>query len=71
MEFVCIDSSDGTITYGGCSDHMVADDYFVLHWSDNLPLDYSAPLLCVSITTYNPTKNVTSNPATWGHSPSN
>lgn len=50
MEFFCTDSSDGTLTYGGYSDHMVADEHFVLHWADNLPLDSGAPLLCVLIT---------------------
>ncbi|CAH1443718.1 unnamed protein product [Lactuca virosa] len=59
MEFVCTDSSDGTITSGGYSDHMVADEHFVLHWADNLPPDFGAPLLCVLITTCNRTKNTT------------
>ncbi|CAK9185882.1 unnamed protein product [Ilex paraguariensis] len=45
---------DGTITYGGYSDHMVADEHFVVHWPDNLPLDSGAPLLCAGITTYSP-----------------
>ncbi|KAK3025590.1 hypothetical protein RJ639_042629 [Escallonia herrerae] len=30
---------DGTITYGGYSDTMVADEHFVLSWPENLPLD--------------------------------
>ncbi|CAK9169915.1 unnamed protein product [Ilex paraguariensis] len=30
---------DGTITYGGYSDHMVTDEHFVFRWPDNLPLD--------------------------------
>ncbi|CAI9260095.1 unnamed protein product [Lactuca saligna] len=49
--------SDGTITYGGYSDHMVADEHFVLHWPDNLPLDSGAPLLCAGITTYSPLRH--------------
>ncbi|KAA8531461.1 hypothetical protein F0562_006186 [Nyssa sinensis] len=45
---------DGTMLYGGYSDHMVADEHFVLRWPDNLPLDAGAPLLCAGITTYSP-----------------
>ncbi|GJY82429.1 8-hydroxygeraniol dehydrogenase-like protein [Tanacetum coccineum] len=30
---------DGTRTYGGYSDHMVAEEHFVLRWPENLPLD--------------------------------
>ncbi|XP_024967830.1 mannitol dehydrogenase-like [Cynara cardunculus var. scolymus] len=45
---------DGTKTYGGYSDHMVADEHFVLRWPENLPLDSGAPLLCAGITTYSP-----------------
>ncbi|GJX70274.1 mannitol dehydrogenase-like protein [Tanacetum coccineum] len=47
---------DGTQTYGGYSDHMVANEHFVLRWPDNLPLDSGAPLLCAGITTYSPLK---------------
>ncbi|GER47118.1 cinnamyl-alcohol dehydrogenase family protein [Striga asiatica] len=45
---------DGTITYGGYSDIMVADEHFVIRWPENLPLDIGAPLLCAGITTYSP-----------------
>ncbi|XP_071735393.1 mannitol dehydrogenase-like [Rutidosis leptorrhynchoides] len=45
---------DGTITYGGYSDHMISDERFVLRWPENLPLDSGAPLLCAGITTYSP-----------------
>uniref|UniRef100_A0A5B7CC31 Putative mannitol dehydrogenase isoform X2 n=1 Tax=Davidia involucrata TaxID=16924 RepID=A0A5B7CC31_DAVIN len=45
---------DGTMLYGGYSDHMVADEHFVLRWPHNLPLDAGAPLLCAGITTYSP-----------------
>ncbi|CAI9276172.1 unnamed protein product [Lactuca saligna] len=48
---------DGTLTYGGYSDHMVSDEHFVLHWPDNLPLDSGAPLLCAGITTYSPLRH--------------
>nr|BAN91670.1 cinnamyl alcohol dehydrogenase 1 [Carthamus tinctorius] len=48
---------DGTITYGGYSDHMVSDEHFVLRWPKNLPLASGAPLLCAGITTYSPLKH--------------
>lgn len=45
---------DGTVTQGGYSDIMVADEHFVIRWPDNLPMDIGAPLLCAGITTYSP-----------------
>uniref|UniRef100_A0A5B7C896 Putative 10-hydroxygeraniol oxidoreductase n=1 Tax=Davidia involucrata TaxID=16924 RepID=A0A5B7C896_DAVIN len=45
---------DGTVTYGGYSNIMVANEHFVVRWPDNLPLDSGAPLLCAGITTYSP-----------------
>nr|GEU33182.1 8-hydroxygeraniol dehydrogenase-like [Tanacetum cinerariifolium] len=36
---------DGTRTYGGYSDHMVAEEHFVLRWPENLPLDSKYLLL--------------------------
>ncbi|XP_047954650.1 8-hydroxygeraniol dehydrogenase-like [Salvia hispanica] len=47
---------DGTITYGGYSDLMVADEHFIIRWPENLPMDKGAPLLCAGITTYSPLK---------------
>lgn len=47
---------DGTITYGGYSDIMIADEHFVIRIPDNLPLDASAPLLCAGVTVYSPLK---------------
>lgn len=47
---------DGTITYGGYSDLMVADEHFIIRWPDALPMDIGAPLLCAGITTYSPLK---------------
>ncbi|KAF5184600.1 Alcohol dehydrogenase protein [Thalictrum thalictroides] len=47
---------DGTMTYGGYSDIMVAHQNFVLKFPDNLPLDAGAPLLCAGITVYSPMK---------------
>ncbi|KAI7732112.1 hypothetical protein M8C21_002343 [Ambrosia artemisiifolia] len=48
---------DGPLTCGGYSDHMVADERFVLSWPVNLPLDSGAPLLCAGITTYSPLRH--------------
>ncbi|KAL5556612.1 hypothetical protein UlMin_038848 [Ulmus minor] len=47
---------DGTTTYGGYSDIMVADEHFIVRIPDNLPLDGAAPLLCAGITVYSPLK---------------
>ncbi|KAG5013547.1 hypothetical protein JHK86_025808 [Glycine max] len=41
---------DGTITYGGYSDSMVAEEHFVIRIPDGLALDAAAPLLCAGIT---------------------
>ncbi|KAI3464776.1 hypothetical protein Pfo_021439, partial [Paulownia fortunei] len=46
--------SDGSTTYGGYSDIMVADEHFIIRWPENFPLDKGAPLLCAGITTYSP-----------------
>ncbi|KAM1161353.1 hypothetical protein ACFX2B_000468 [Malus domestica] len=45
---------DGTPTYGGYSDIMVANEHFVVRIPETLPLDGAAPLLCAGITTYSP-----------------
>ncbi|KAI3453417.1 hypothetical protein Pfo_010080 [Paulownia fortunei] len=45
---------DGSLTYGGYSDIMVADEDFIIRWPENFPLDKGAPLLCAGITTYSP-----------------
>ncbi|KAF2290592.1 hypothetical protein GH714_014584 [Hevea brasiliensis] len=47
---------DGTITYGGYSDIMVADEHFIVRIPDALPLDATAPLLCAGITVTSPSK---------------
>nr|GMC62409.1 8-hydroxygeraniol dehydrogenase-like [Ipomoea batatas] len=47
--------TNGTVTYGGYSDIMVADERFVVRWPENLPME-AAPLLCAGITTYSPLK---------------
>nr|AKL59767.1 cinnamyl alcohol dehydrogenase [Rubus deliciosus] len=48
---------DGTTTYGGYSDIMVADENFIVRIPENLPLDGAAPLLCAGITTYSPLRH--------------
>lgn len=48
---------DGTTTYGGFSDVMVADEHFVFRIPDNLPLDAAAPLLCAGVTVYSPLRH--------------
>ncbi|KAL6581190.1 hypothetical protein OROMI_007113 [Orobanche minor] len=45
---------DGSLTYGGYSDIMVASEHFIVHIPDNMPLDGAAPLLCAGITSYSP-----------------
>ncbi|XP_059624761.1 8-hydroxygeraniol dehydrogenase-like [Cornus florida] len=47
---------DGSVTQGGYSDHMVADEHFVVGIPDSLPLEAAGPLLCAGITTYSPLK---------------
>ncbi len=53
---------DGTITYGGYSDHVVVDEDFVLNIPDGLDLDAAAPLLCAGITTYSPLRHWNAGP---------
>ncbi|KAK4490252.1 hypothetical protein RD792_000913 [Penstemon davidsonii] len=48
--------TDGTITYGGYSNIMVADEHFIIRWPESMPLDKGAPLLCAGITTYSAMK---------------
>lgn len=51
-----VDPKDGTVTYGGYSDMIVADQDFVIRIPENLPLDKAGPLLCAGITVYSPMK---------------
>src|SRR3954453_9981952 len=53
---------DGTVTYGGYSDHVVVDQDFVLNIPDGLALDAAAPLLCAGITTYAPLRHWNAGP---------
>ncbi|KAJ6810895.1 putative cinnamyl alcohol dehydrogenase 6 [Iris pallida] len=47
---------DGSITYGGYSEMLVADKRYVVHIPDSLPMDAAAPLLCAGITVFSPMK---------------
>jgi len=53
---------DGTITYGGYSDHVVVDADFVVTIPDGLELNAAAPLLCAGITTYSPLRHWNAGP---------
>lgn len=55
---------DGTVTYGGYSDHVVVDQDFVLSIPDGIALDEAAPLLCAGITTYSPLRHWNAGPGT-------
>ncbi|KAJ8772575.1 hypothetical protein K2173_027752 [Erythroxylum novogranatense] len=48
---------DGTVTYGGYSDMLVADHRYVVRIPENLPMDAAAPLLCAGITVFTPLKD--------------
>ncbi len=45
------------VTYGGYSDSIVVDEYFVVRVPANLNLAGVAPLLCAGITTYSPMRH--------------
>lgn len=51
------EDSDGSPTYGGYSDLMVADEHFVIRIPDALSLEFAAPLLCAGITVYSPLRH--------------
>jgi uncharacterized zinc-type alcohol dehydrogenase-like protein len=53
---------EGNITFGGYSDHIVADEAFVLKIPADLDPAGAAPLLCAGITTYSPLRH-------WGAGP--
>lgn len=48
---------DGSITYGGYSNMLVADHRYVVRIPENLALDRAAPLLCAGITVFSPMKD--------------
>lgn len=53
---------DGTITYGGYTDHVVVNQHFVLRIPDGIALEAAAPLLCAGITTYSPLRHWNAGP---------
>lgn len=54
LKWVATYNASSEVTYGGYSDHMVANEHFIVSWPENLPLDGGAPLLCAGITVYSP-----------------
>jgi uncharacterized zinc-type alcohol dehydrogenase-like protein len=52
------DKHDGSITYGGYSDHVVVSDRFVVKVPGGMDPANAAPMLCAGITTYSPLKHV-------------
>lgn len=49
-----IDKVDGSVTYGGYSDHIVTREHFVFRVPAGLDPARAAPLLCAGITTWSP-----------------
>src|SRR5574337_696744 len=54
MTYNSKDRQDGSVTFGGYSDHIVARDRFVLKMPAGLDPERAAPLLCAGITTWSP-----------------
>ena len=52
-----VEKETGRPTYGGYSDKIVVDEYFVLRLSDKLDPAAAAPLLCAGITTWSPLRH--------------
>lgn len=48
---------EGNPTYGGYSTHIVTDQKYTLHVSEDLSIEGVAPLLCAGITTYSPLRH--------------
>ena len=51
------DKHTGKVTYGGYSNMIIVDQYFVLRISEKLNPAAAAPLLCAGITTYSPLRH--------------
>ena len=58
------DLQDGSVTYGGYSDHVVVRQEFVCRVPENLDISRTAPLLCAGITTYSPLRKFGVGPGT-------
>ena len=54
--------TDGRLTHGGYSTHIVVTENFVVRIPEGIGLDVAAPLLCAGITTYSPLRH-------WGAGP--
>jgi uncharacterized zinc-type alcohol dehydrogenase-like protein len=54
MTYGSKDLQDGSVTYGGYSDHVVVRQEFVCRLPEGLDISRAAPLLCAGITTYSP-----------------
>ncbi|MDQ3944135.1 MAG: NAD(P)-dependent alcohol dehydrogenase [Actinomycetota bacterium] len=54
--------TDGRLTQGGYSTHIVVSEDFVVNIPEGIELDAAAPLLCAGITTYSPLRH-------WGAGP--
>lgn len=52
-----IDRHDGTVTFGGYSNRVVASERFVVRIPDTLDPANAAPILCAGITTYSPLRH--------------
>lgn len=51
------DRTDGSITFGGYSDHIVAREAFILNLPEGLDPERAAPLLCAGITCWSPLRH--------------
>jgi len=54
--------TDGTISQGGYSSHLRANEYFTFKIPDNLDTALAAPMLCAGLTTYSPLKRLGAGP---------
>ena len=52
-----IDRNDGSVTYGGYSERIVAPERYVVRIPDKMDPAVAAPLLCAGITTYSPLRH--------------
>lgn len=59
-----VDRQDGSVTYGGYSDHIVVRQEFVCRLPEALDIARAAPLLCAGITTYSPLRRFGVGPGT-------
>jgi alcohol dehydrogenase (NADP+) len=64
MTYGSKDLQDGSITYGGYSDHVVVRQEFVCRLPESLDISRAAPLLCAGITTYSPLRKFGVGPGT-------